>query len=49
MKELKTDMNKAGNVLNKAKKEIENELERPIVTSNNYIELTQKEEIIDNN
>lgn len=42
LKELKKDMNKAGNVLNKAKQEIENELEKPIVTSNNYIELTQK-------
>ncbi len=32
-------MNKAGKVLNKAKREIENELERPVVTSENYIEL----------
>ena len=40
LKELKKDVNKAGHVLNKAKQEIENELERPIVTSNNYIELS---------
>lgn len=47
LKELKNDMNKAGKVLNKAKHEIENELERSVVTSQNYIELTQKEEIKD--
>ena len=46
LKELKKDMNKAGKVLNKAKQEIENELERPVVTSENYIELTQKEELL---
>lgn len=40
-------MNKAGKVLNKAKDEIENELERSVVTPKNYIELTQKEEIKD--
>lgn len=40
-KELKKDMNKAGNVLNKAKKEIETELNRPVVTSANYIDLTK--------
>ena len=39
---LKNDMNKAGKVLNKAKQEIEQELERPIVTSQNYIELTEQ-------
>lgn len=33
-------MIKAVNVLNKAKNEIENELERPIVTSKNHIDLT---------
>lgn len=47
LKELKKDMNKAGKVLNRAKQEIENELERPVVTSENYIELTQKEELLD--
>lgn len=46
-KELKKDMNKAGVVLNKAKTEIENELERPIVTSQDYIELTQAEDLLD--
>ena len=46
-KELKRDMNKAGVVLNKAKTEIENELERPVVTSKNYIELTQKDDLLD--
>lgn len=44
LKELKQDMNKAGKVLNKAKNEIENELDRTIVTSENYIELTNKKE-----
>ncbi len=47
VKELKIDVNKAGNVLNKAKTEIENELERPIVTTENYIELTKDKELID--
>ncbi len=44
---LKNDMNKAGKVLNKAKQEIEQELERPIVSSQNYIELTEQEELLD--
>lgn len=48
LEELKSDMNKAGNVLNKAKKEIENELERPVITSDNYIELTETKEYIEN-
>ena len=46
--ELKLDMNKAGNVLNKAKKEIENELEKPVVSSQNYIDLTNDEILIEN-
>ena len=41
LKELKNDMSEAGNVINSAKKEIERKLERPIVTSDNYIELTE--------
>ena len=41
LKELKNDMSEAGNVINSAKKEIERKLERPIVTSENYIELTE--------
>ena len=45
--ELRNDVNKAGNVLNKAKQEIENELERPIVTSENYIDLTQAKQLLD--
>lgn len=48
LEELKSDMNKAGNVLNKSKKEIENELERPVITSDNYIELTETKEYIEN-
>lgn len=40
-------MNKARRVLNKAKQEIEQELERSIVTPKNYIELTKKEELLD--
>ena len=40
LNELKSDMNKAGKVLNTAKNEIENELGRPVVTSNNFQQLT---------
>ena len=43
IKNLKSDMGKAGNVLNKAKQEIEKELQSPAVTSENYIELTNNE------
>lgn len=48
MRELNSDMNKAVNVLNKAKQEIENELERLVITSDNYGELTQSKEFIEN-
>ena len=41
LKELKSDMSEAGSVINSAKKEIERKLEKPIVTSENYIELTE--------
>lgn len=47
MGQLKKDVSKAGKVLNKAKQEIEKELERPVVTASNYIELTNKEELVD--
>ena len=42
---LKDDMTKAGKVLNKAKEQLESELERPIVTSENYIDLTNNKVI----
>ncbi len=45
LKELKNDMSEAGNVINSAKKEIERKLERPIVTSDNYIELTENDNL----
>lgn len=45
--ELKSDANKAGKVLNHAKNEIELELERPVVTSENYLDLTNTAEKID--
>ncbi len=45
MKQLKDDMKDAGQVINTAKKEIENKLERPIVTTNNYIELTKDNDL----
>jgi len=45
--QLKNDMNKAGNVLNKAKVVLENELERPVVTSENYIDLTKNTDLIE--
>lgn len=41
LNELKNDMSEAGNVISSAKKEIERKLERPIITSDNYIELTE--------
>lgn len=43
VEKLQKDMNKAGVVLNIDKNEIEKELERPVVTSENYIELTKRE------
>ena len=45
LKELKSDMSEAGSVINSAKKEIERKLERPIVTSDNYIELTEDDNL----
>lgn len=43
IKKLKRDMNAAGTVLNKAINEIERELERPIVSSENYVDLTNNQ------
>lgn len=37
--ELKQDMNKEGKTLNKARREIENELESSVITSKNYLDL----------
>ena len=48
MAQLKVDMNKAGNVLNKVKEEIEKELERFVVTLENYLDLTKKEQFLEN-
>lgn len=45
--QLKQYMNKAGKVVNKAKSAIENELQRPVVTSDNYIELTNSNKPIE--
>ncbi len=45
--ELKVDTNKAGNVLNKAKTELEKELEHTIVSKANYLALTNNK-IIEN-
>ena len=45
LKELKNDMSESGTVINSAKKEIERKLERPIVTSDNYIELTEDDNL----
>lgn len=47
LNELKKDMGKAGKVMNKAKSEFENELQKPIVTSENYLDLTQNKEILE--
>lgn len=48
MNDLKDDVNRAGKVLNKAKEQLEDELGRPIVTKENYIDLTEKEELLEN-
>ena len=45
MPNLKTDVNKAGRIMNKAKTELENELERSIISSENYIDLTSNKKI----
>ena len=42
MQKLKTDVNDAGQVINIAKNEIEKKLERPVVSSINYQDLTKK-------
>ena len=47
LKELKKDVNDAGVVVNIAKKEIEAKLERPIVSSENYLDLTRSDEKLD--
>lgn len=47
VQELKKDMNKAGKVLNKAMTEIETELNRSVVTSENYINLTENKDLIE--
>lgn len=44
---LKKDMNDAGKVLSVAKSEIESKLERPVVSSENYVELTNSNELIE--
>ena len=44
MSELQKDMIDAGNVINAAKLEIEEKLEKPVVTEYNYLELTYDEE-----
>ena len=46
--ELKDDMNKFGKVLKKAKEKIEKELERPVVTNINYLDLTKNDNFIEN-
>lgn len=47
LNQLKDDMHKAGKVLNKAKNELETELERPVITSQNYIDLTNTDNLIE--
>ena len=51
MNNLKTDVNKAGNIMNKAKTALENELERSIISSENYLDLTSNRdnELLDDN
>lgn len=40
MKKLKDDTNKAGNIVNKAKTELESVIHKKIITKENHIELT---------
>lgn len=47
MKQLKNDVQKAGNVIHNAKREIENELHRSIVTSNKTINFTPNNTLIE--
>ena len=51
MNNLKTDVNKAGNIMNKARTALENELERSIISSENYLDLTSNgdNELLDDN
>ena len=44
---LKKDMKDAGKILNVAKSELESKLERPVVSSENYVELTNSNELIE--
>ena len=46
MPNLKSDVNKAGNIMNKARAELELELERSVISSENYLDLTNKRMII---
>lgn len=47
MAELKDDVNKAGAVMSKARIELENQLEKTVVTSENYLNLTNNKTFID--
>ena len=47
LSELKNDVKDAGKVINKAKSEIETRLERPVVTSENYLDLTNNRDLIE--
>ena len=47
LSELKKDVTDAGNVINKVKSEIEAKLERPVVTSENYLDLTNSRDLIE--
>lgn len=48
MPNLKIDVNTAGKIMNKAKTELEGVLERSIISSENYIDLTNRKRITDN-
>lgn len=48
MPNLKIDVNTAGKIMNKAKNELEGVLERRIISSENYIDLTNRKRITDN-
>lgn len=48
MPNLKIDVNTAGKIMNKAKNELEGVLERSIISSENYIDLTNRKRITDN-
>ena len=48
MEELQVDVNDAGNIISTSKRQIEEKLKRPVITSDNYQNLTiQESKVLD--